>query len=134
MSFALSGDASEVSGPEESGPRPTRRTPGQVCVVSVNGVSETMDRLQIDVETDVLEDRPGRDAAPISVRLFTSPSFVSLSSSLQSIYILVMHYFVSYIIIHSAKYIKKNCSINSKTAYKNNFKCAGANPKPECNK
>ncbi|TNN46692.1 tRNA methyltransferase 10 B [Liparis tanakae] len=32
----------------------------------VNGVSEAMDLLQIDVETDVLQDGPGRDTPPIS--------------------------------------------------------------------
>lgn len=37
----------------------------------LNGVSEEMDLLQIDVETNVVEDRPGREAAPVSVSVFT---------------------------------------------------------------
>ncbi|XP_075948350.1 tRNA methyltransferase 10 homolog B [Anarhichas minor] len=36
------------------------------CETQLNGVSEEMDLLRIDVETDVLEDRPGREAAPFS--------------------------------------------------------------------
>ncbi|XP_054458015.1 tRNA methyltransferase 10 homolog B [Anoplopoma fimbria] len=39
-------------------------TVSDVC--EMNGVSEGMDLLHIDVETDVVEDRPGREAAPIS--------------------------------------------------------------------
>ncbi|XP_068584340.1 tRNA methyltransferase 10 homolog B [Cebidichthys violaceus] len=37
-----------------------------VCETPLNGVSEEMDLLRIDVETDVVEDRPGREAAPFS--------------------------------------------------------------------
>ncbi|XP_031160374.1 tRNA methyltransferase 10 homolog B [Sander lucioperca] len=37
-----------------------------VCEMQLNGVSEVMDLLQIDVETDVVEDRAGREAAPFS--------------------------------------------------------------------
>ncbi|XP_044040505.1 tRNA methyltransferase 10 homolog B isoform X2 [Siniperca chuatsi] len=37
-----------------------------VCEMQLNGVSEVMDLLQIDVETDVVEDRPGREDAPCS--------------------------------------------------------------------
>ncbi|XP_028419463.1 tRNA methyltransferase 10 homolog B [Perca flavescens] len=37
-----------------------------VCEMQLNGVSEMMDLLQIDVETDVVEDRAGREAAPFS--------------------------------------------------------------------
>ncbi|XP_031707212.1 tRNA methyltransferase 10 homolog B [Anarrhichthys ocellatus] len=36
------------------------------CETQLNGVSEEMDLLRIDVETDVVEDRPGREAAPFS--------------------------------------------------------------------
>ncbi|KAK9524878.1 hypothetical protein VZT92_017242 [Zoarces viviparus] len=36
------------------------------CETQLNGVSEEMDLLRIDVETHVLEDRPERDAAPFS--------------------------------------------------------------------
>lgn len=47
-----------------------------VCEMQLNGVSEVMDLLQIDVETDVVEDRAGREAAPFSVSRFcTWPSF-----------------------------------------------------------
>lgn len=38
----------------------------EVCEVQLNGVSELIDVLQIDVETDVVEDRRGREAAPVS--------------------------------------------------------------------
>lgn len=41
-----------------------------VCEMQLNGVSEGIDLLQIDVETDVVEDRPGREDA-FSVSLFT---------------------------------------------------------------
>lgn len=37
-----------------------------VCEMQLNGVSEGIDLLQIDVETDVVEDRPGREDASFS--------------------------------------------------------------------
>lgn len=42
--------------------------------MQLNGVSEVMDLLQIDVETDEVENRPGREHAAYSVSLFTSAS------------------------------------------------------------
>lgn len=41
-----------------------------VCEIQLNGVSEAIDLLQIDVGTDVKEDRPGRDDATCSVCFF----------------------------------------------------------------
>lgn len=41
-----------------------------VCETELNGVSEVMDLLQIEVETDVAGDRPGREDAAYSVSLF----------------------------------------------------------------
>lgn len=41
-----------------------------MCEMELNGA---MDLLQIDVETDVLEDKPGREDAPCSVSFFTRP-------------------------------------------------------------
>ncbi|XP_059210919.1 tRNA methyltransferase 10 homolog B [Centropristis striata] len=38
----------------------------EVSELQLNGASEEMDLLQIDVETDEVEDRPGREAAPFS--------------------------------------------------------------------
>ncbi|KAM9335401.1 tRNA methyltransferase 10 homolog B isoform 1-T2 [Symphorus nematophorus] len=37
-----------------------------MCEMKLNGVSEEMDLLQIDVETDVVEERPGREEAAYS--------------------------------------------------------------------
>lgn len=41
-----------------------------VCEIQLNGVSEAIDLLQIDLEADVKEDRPGRDDATCSVCCF----------------------------------------------------------------
>lgn len=41
-----------------------------VCEMQLNGVSEAMDLLQIDVEADVVEGRPGRQDATCSVSFF----------------------------------------------------------------
>ncbi|XP_028284921.1 tRNA methyltransferase 10 homolog B [Parambassis ranga] len=38
----------------------------ETCEMQLNGVSELIDLLCIDVETDAVEDRPGRDDAPCS--------------------------------------------------------------------
>ena len=42
-----------------------------MCEMQLSGVSEVMDLLHIDIETDVVEDRPGRGDALYSVSLFT---------------------------------------------------------------
>lgn len=41
-----------------------------VCGMQLNGVSEAMDLLQIDVEADVVEGRPGKQDATCSVSCF----------------------------------------------------------------
>lgn len=41
-----------------------------VCEVQLNGVSEAMDLLQIDVEAQVVEGRKGRQEATCSVSCF----------------------------------------------------------------
>lgn len=41
-----------------------------VCEIQLNGVSEAMDLLQIDVEADVVEGRPGKQDATCSVSCF----------------------------------------------------------------
>lgn len=46
-----------------------------MCEMQLNGVSDVMDLLHIDVETDVVEDRPGRGDALCSVSLFNNPSY-----------------------------------------------------------
>lgn len=46
-----------------------------VCEMQLKGVSEVMDLLQIDVWTDEVEDRPGREDAACSVSCFTDASF-----------------------------------------------------------
>lgn len=43
----------------------------EVGEMQPNGVSEVMDLLQIDVETDVVEERPGRGDTTCSVSLFS---------------------------------------------------------------
>lgn len=42
------------------------RPHSDVCETQLNGFSEAMDLLQIDVETDVVEDKPGREEAACS--------------------------------------------------------------------
>ncbi|XP_068443835.1 tRNA methyltransferase 10 homolog B [Clinocottus analis] len=42
------------------------QTGSDVCETQLNAVSEGMELLQIHVETEVVEDRPGREAAPFS--------------------------------------------------------------------
>ncbi|XP_039997572.1 tRNA methyltransferase 10 homolog B [Xiphias gladius] len=56
-----SGDAAEVS--RYRGERQTEmaRIPSEVCDMRLNGVSEVMDLLHIDVETFLVEDKPGRE-------------------------------------------------------------------------
>lgn len=44
------------------------------CEKQLNVVSEAMDLLHIEVETDVVEDKPGREDAQYSVSLFNKPS------------------------------------------------------------
>ena len=51
------------------------RIPSEVCDMQLNGVSEAMDLFHIDVETDEVEDRPGRGDALCSVSLIIKPSF-----------------------------------------------------------
>lgn len=46
-----------------------------VCEMQLNGVSEVMDLLQIDVGTDEAEDRRGGEDAACSVSCFTEASF-----------------------------------------------------------
>lgn len=41
--------------------------PSEVCEIRLSGVSEAMDLLQIDVETDVMKDKPGKDDLLCSV-------------------------------------------------------------------
>ena len=67
--FSL-GDASEVS--EYRGQLQTEmaHTASDVCEMQLDGVSEVMDLLQIDVETDVVEDRPGGQDPSCSVSVF----------------------------------------------------------------
>lgn len=40
-----------------------------LCEVQLTGVSEAMDLLQIDLDTDVVDDKPGREDAAYSVSL-----------------------------------------------------------------
>lgn len=46
-------------------------SPSDMCEMQTNGVSDMMDLLHIDVETDVVEDRPGRAEALCSVSLLS---------------------------------------------------------------
>lgn len=73
MSFSP-GDASEVRGDRGEQYTEMAHIHSDVCEVQLNGVSEVMDLLQIEVETDGVEDRPGREDAPYSVSLLTKPS------------------------------------------------------------
>lgn len=43
--------------------------PTDECEKQLNGVSEAMELLLIEVETDVMEDKPGRGDAQYSVRI-----------------------------------------------------------------
>lgn len=45
-------------------------TASAVCEMQLDGVSEVMGLLQIDVETDVVEDRPGGEDPACSVSVF----------------------------------------------------------------
>lgn len=47
----------------------------EICDIPFNGVSELMDLLLIDVETDVVDDKPGREDALCSVSKFWQCSF-----------------------------------------------------------
>lgn len=49
--------------------------PTDECEMQLNGVSEAMDLLHIDVETDLVKDKPGREDVQYSVSLFNKPSF-----------------------------------------------------------
>ncbi len=51
------------------------RIGSEVCEVQLSGLPEAMDLLEIDVETDVVEEKQGREDATFSVSLFTEPSF-----------------------------------------------------------
>lgn len=45
-------------------------TDSDVCEMQLDGVSEVMDLLQIDLETDVVEGRPGGEDPTCSVSVF----------------------------------------------------------------
>lgn len=49
--------------------------PSDMCEMQLNGVSEGMDLLHIEVETDVEKDKPGREDVLCSVSLFSKLSF-----------------------------------------------------------
>lgn len=44
--------------------------PSEECDMQMNGVSEVMDLLHIDVETDVVDNKPGREDTMCSVSAF----------------------------------------------------------------
>ncbi len=50
------------------------RIESEVCEVQLSGLPEAMDLLEIDVETDVVEEKQGREDATFSVSLITEPS------------------------------------------------------------
>lgn len=54
---------------EEQQTEMTHTPSSDMCEVGLSEVSEMMDLLHIDVETDVVEDRPGRGDALCSVSL-----------------------------------------------------------------